>query len=415
MSRSSRRGPWLPEEDASLLHLVRTQGLNNWVRISQHMQHRSPKQCRERYHQNLKPSLSHEPISAQEGEVIEQLVQEMGKRWAEIARRLGNRSDNAVKNWWNGSMNRRKRNTAQQNGGSKMVGYRTQPIPASAPSRQLCLPDQTASTREAYGAPYSIPPPFHKPELTPNHSGFTGTQHFNPEPGYRVHHQTERPRFLGHAHFKSSSYSTYDPSANNTRPTLSPGFGSHQVRKPSLPEQPSWPGARSAERRDWQLPPLNFEPPVPSPAATEISHTSSNQQAPSLVSDNQSNCSISPKTIPSPRPRMPATSAPTVQLLSDMSGRSSTGHFTEGKIDGTEQRRDDVYMQTCSPVGSAELSPSNVVALPGLLHHLALPEPATSLSESNRLEDRAHRIQQPPKMDILGGRDARMNVARLIE
>jgi Myb-like DNA-binding protein FlbD len=37
------------------------------------------------------------------------LVQERGKRWAEIARHLNNRSDNAVKNWYNGSMNRRKR------------------------------------------------------------------------------------------------------------------------------------------------------------------------------------------------------------------------------------------------------------------------------------------------------------------
>src|ERR1700741_2025514 len=126
MAPSRRRGPRPPQEDSSLLPLVRTQGPNNWVRISQHMQHRSPKQCRERYHQNLKPSLNHEPISAQEGEAIEQLVQEMGKRWAEIARRLGNRSDNAVKNWWNGSMNRRKRSTVQQSSGSKAVGYRTQ-------------------------------------------------------------------------------------------------------------------------------------------------------------------------------------------------------------------------------------------------------------------------------------------------
>ncbi|KAK4913108.1 hypothetical protein LTR66_017239, partial [Elasticomyces elasticus] len=110
MARQARRGPWLPEEDVQLIELVSTQGANNWVRISQQLQHRSPKQCRERYHQNLKSGLNHEPITAQEGERIEQMVAEMGKRWAEIARRLGNRSDNAVKNWWNGSMNRRKRN-----------------------------------------------------------------------------------------------------------------------------------------------------------------------------------------------------------------------------------------------------------------------------------------------------------------
>ncbi|KAE8348992.1 Homeodomain-like protein [Aspergillus coremiiformis] len=109
MVPTHRRGPWVPEEDQLLLQLVREQGPNNWVRISQHMHYRSPKQCRERFHQNLKPSLNREPISADEGLVIERMVNEMGKRWAEIARRLGNRSDNAVKNWWNGSMNRKRR------------------------------------------------------------------------------------------------------------------------------------------------------------------------------------------------------------------------------------------------------------------------------------------------------------------
>jgi len=90
--------------------LVVAQGNNvNWVRISQVVRSRTPKQCRERYHQNLKPSLVHDPISEAEGRQIELLVEDIGKRWAEIARRLKGRSDNAVKNWYNGSQNRRKR------------------------------------------------------------------------------------------------------------------------------------------------------------------------------------------------------------------------------------------------------------------------------------------------------------------
>ncbi|KAI1266742.1 Homeodomain-like protein [Xylariaceae sp. FL1019] len=106
---SQRRGPWSQSEDDQLIRLVGNQGPLNWVRISHHIHSRTPKQCRERYHQNLKPSLNHDPITPEEGVMIDNLVREIGKKWAEIARRLNNRSDNAVKNWWNGSMNRRKR------------------------------------------------------------------------------------------------------------------------------------------------------------------------------------------------------------------------------------------------------------------------------------------------------------------
>jgi Myb-like DNA-binding protein FlbD len=109
-----KRGPWSQQEDQMLLHLVTVHDASNWVRISNGIQTRSPKQCRERFHQNLKPNLNHDPITPEEGILIEQMVAEMGKRWAEIARRLRGRSDNAVKNWWNGGNNRRRRSVQQR-------------------------------------------------------------------------------------------------------------------------------------------------------------------------------------------------------------------------------------------------------------------------------------------------------------
>lgn len=105
----SRRGPWSPEEDRQLMDLISIFGPSNWVRISNSLCTRTPKQCRERYHQNLKPSLNRTPITQEEGLLIEKLVAKHGKKWAEIARHLNGRSDNAIKNWWNGGANRRRR------------------------------------------------------------------------------------------------------------------------------------------------------------------------------------------------------------------------------------------------------------------------------------------------------------------
>lgn len=276
MARLSRRGPWLPEEDNALVELVRTQGPNNWVRISQQLQYRSPKQCRERYHQNLKPSLNHEPITVHEGEVIEQLVNEMGKRWAEIARRLGNRSDNAVKNWWNGSMNRRKRNPSQQHNTSRIIG----------PRRMLATAEHHKSIPDA---PRQIP----LTELV-DHS---------------LRQPTSSPRLGDQRHFLPIP----QVQAEHPRDVQAPQAGTPAaMRLPSL-----------------RLPPLRFssadnmqgvtvERPSVSPAASEFGYGLYGRQAPSLISDAQSTHSISPKTVASPR-----LSAP----LSWYSERPSSGDY----------------------------------------------------------------------------------------
>jgi Myb-like DNA-binding protein FlbD len=321
MTRPSRRGPWLPDEDETLLQLVHTQGPNNWVRISQHMQHRSPKQCRERYHQNLKPSLNHEPISSQEGEMIERMVNEMGKRWAEIARRLRNRSDNAVKNWWNGSMNRRRRNVIQHGHSVRGVGNRLQPIPAAKPlkttmdrtdRRHHYLSDDhqyehswtEPALRESQRSRHVVLPALPQTILSGSASQVTGRQ-ASPD-AYP-------------SNSASSGHATYNSSPNYHRflPSLPQ---SHQPRPiPSSPHAKPLPNTVEHAPRLQQCPPddrfgpasLQFtsqrscEPALISPISTEVSHAPSLDRAPSLVSDNQSNCSISPKTVSSPRPDMP--------------------------------------------------------------------------------------------------------------
>ncbi|CAK7228707.1 hypothetical protein SCUCBS95973_006972 [Sporothrix curviconia] len=119
MSRPGRRretikGSWTDAEDKRLVYIVTTTSCINWSNVADEMQGRSAKQCRERWVQNLRPDLEHEPINEMEGNFIMAHVETLGKKWAEIARRLEYetgrvRSDNNVKNWYNGTVNRQTR------------------------------------------------------------------------------------------------------------------------------------------------------------------------------------------------------------------------------------------------------------------------------------------------------------------
>lgn len=107
-----KKGPWSEMEDKRLLDLVNYHGAESWMDISKEHGSRNAKQCRERYHQNLKSSINRGPITPEEGVAIERYHAEKGPKWAEIARALGGRSDNQVKNWYNGQKNRRTKMSA---------------------------------------------------------------------------------------------------------------------------------------------------------------------------------------------------------------------------------------------------------------------------------------------------------------
>ena len=140
-----KKGPWSEMEDKRLLDLVNYFGAESWMDISKEHGSRNAKQCRERYHQNLKSSINRGPITGEEGVAIERYYAEKGPKWAEIARALGGRSDNQVKNWYNGQKNRRTKITAH-NCPSMLRGTIPQPPLSAVRSVDVQLLQQRGHT-----------------------------------------------------------------------------------------------------------------------------------------------------------------------------------------------------------------------------------------------------------------------------
>lgn len=108
------RKPWtlevtLRQEDTAVQALVRRYGDCNWSEVASHLQFefnvkgrwaldRTGKQCRERWHNHLDPTIAQESWSEADEAKLFELHRVHGNSWSEIASRIPGRTDNSIKN-----------------------------------------------------------------------------------------------------------------------------------------------------------------------------------------------------------------------------------------------------------------------------------------------------------------------------
>ncbi len=147
------KGPWTAEEDQIVADLVNENG-PKWSMIAAKLQGRTGKQCRERWHNQLDPSIKKEAWSEEEDMRLIALHQELGNKWVEISRLMPGRTDNAIKNRWNSTIRRRDPSEEEAAASASDLSLPvSQPVPrlaAASPAKRAALAEfGTPSVRPA--------------------------------------------------------------------------------------------------------------------------------------------------------------------------------------------------------------------------------------------------------------------------
>ncbi|KAJ6255367.1 hypothetical protein M0813_11449 [Anaeramoeba flamelloides] len=86
--------------------MVAKYGSSSWSKIASNIPNRSSKQCRERWKNQIDPTIKREPWSKEEDQILTDLFQKLGPKWSQMRNQLPGRPDNQIKNRWNSTLKR---------------------------------------------------------------------------------------------------------------------------------------------------------------------------------------------------------------------------------------------------------------------------------------------------------------------
>ncbi|KAJ3424742.1 myb DNA-binding domain superfamily protein-related [Anaeramoeba flamelloides] len=101
-----KKGSWSMEEDLLLTNAVKKYK-SSWPKIALVVEGRTPKQCRERWKNQLDPSIDHGPWRTAEDDILIAKHKIYGNKWSKIKEFLPGRPDNVIKNRWNTTLKKR--------------------------------------------------------------------------------------------------------------------------------------------------------------------------------------------------------------------------------------------------------------------------------------------------------------------